>query len=145
MTLARRGIMSTICSKNDPAQVRTVMTQHGLWDYFVFPSIDWQPKGPRLAALIEAIGLRPATVLFIDDNPHNLAEATHYAPAIQLAGPDILPRLLDDPRCQGKDDSELTRLAQYRLLQTRHSAASSATDATPFCAKAASRSKSIST
>ena len=132
IALARRGIMSTICSKNDFEQVRALLTKRGLWEYFIFPSIGWEPKGSRLAAQIEAIGLRPATVLFIDDNPHNLAEAAHYAPAIQCAGPDILPRLLDDPLCQGKDDPGLTRLAQYRLLQTRHAAASSAPDANAF-------------
>ncbi len=132
IALARRGIMSTICSKNDPADVQRILTEHGLWDYFVFPSIDWQPKGPRLAALIEAIGLRPTTVLFIDDNPHNLAEAAHYVPAIQLAGPGIVPGLLEDRLCVGRDDPELTRLAQYRLLQSRHAAATLATDAHAF-------------
>ncbi len=137
VTLARRGIMSTICSKNDPAAVERLLTEHGLWEYFIFPSIDWQPKGPRLLALIEAVGLRPATVLFIDDNPHNLAEAAHYVSAIQLAGPDILPRLLDDPLCRGKDDPDLTRLAQYRLLQTRHAAAASAPDARDFLRESA--------
>ena len=132
IALARRGIVSTICSKNDPADARRILTEHGLWEYFILPSIDWHPKGLRLAALIEAIGLRPATVLFIDDNPHNLAEAAHYAPGLQCAGPDILPALLQDPRCRGKDDPDLTRLAQYRLLQTRHHAAATATDAQAF-------------
>ncbi len=132
VTLAQRGIISTICSKNDPEDVQRVLTEHGLWDHFILPSIDWQPKGPRLAALIEAIGLRPASVLFIDDNPHNLAEAAHYVPTIQLAGPDILPRLLDDRLCRGKDDPGLTRLKQYRLLANRHAAATRATDAHAF-------------
>ena len=72
------------------------------------------------------------SVLFIDDNPHNLAEAAHYAPRIQLAGPEILTRLLDEPSCQGKQDRDLTRLAQYRLLQARHEAAATAPDAHDF-------------
>jgi predicted enzyme involved in methoxymalonyl-ACP biosynthesis len=41
--LARRGIMSSICSKNDFDAARAVLAEHGAWDYFIFPSIDWSP------------------------------------------------------------------------------------------------------
>lgn len=119
--LARRGIVSSICSKNDLARVREIFEREGLWDYFVFPSIDWTPKGTRLAALIRAIQLRPETVLFIDDNPMNLAEARHETPGLQIAGHEFADTLLDDPRLRGRDDPMLARLEQYRLLQRRHS------------------------
>ena len=88
--LAKRGIISTICSKNDPSVVQPLLEEKGLWSYFVFPSINWEPKGPRIAALIETVMLRPATVMFIDDNPLNLNEAKHYVPELQTATPDIL-------------------------------------------------------
>ena len=65
IALAHRGIISSICSKNDAAQVDALLKRHGLRDYFVFPSISWEPKGPRLAQLIESIQLRPASVLFM--------------------------------------------------------------------------------
>src|SRR5262245_31678021 len=67
--LARRGVISSICSRNNHSQVEALLREAGLWDYFVFPSIDWTAKGPRLRALVEAVQLRPATVMFIDDNP----------------------------------------------------------------------------
>jgi FkbH-like protein len=132
IALARRGIVSSICSKNDFAAVEKLLTERGLWDYVVFPSIDWQAKGPRLAALIETAQLRPASVLFIDDHPHNLAEAVHFVPGLQVAGPGILDNLLDHPLLRGKDDSGLTRLAQYRLLQRRQADAAGTADATAF-------------
>ena len=78
--LARRGIMSSICSKNDLAVAQPILEQAGIWDYFIFPSINWDPKGPRIAALIEAVQLRPETVLFIDDNPGNIQQALHFTP-----------------------------------------------------------------
>ncbi len=118
--LARRGIPSSICSRNSLAPVRRILEEHGLWQYFVFPSVNWEPKGPRLLALIEALMLRPATVMFVDDNPANRNEARHHAPEIQIADPSALPRWLVDPRFRGKDDAGLTRLAQYRLLERRH-------------------------
>lgn len=121
-TLAERGIMSSICSKNDRDAVRQILRERGIWDYFVFPSIDWSTKGQRIAAIVEAVQLRPSTVLFIDDNPMNRAEAAALVPGIQIADPTLLPRLLDDPRFKGKDDRELTRLHQYQLLEERHRA-----------------------
>ena len=117
--LARRGIISTICSKNDIATVRPILEQQGIWDYFVFPSINWDPKGPRIAALIESIQLRPETVLFIDDNPMNLNEALHFTPKLQIAPETFIADMLGDARFKGKDDSQLTRLAQYKVLERR--------------------------
>jgi FkbH-like protein len=119
ITLAKRGIISSICSKNDIAPVRDILQAHGLWDYFIMPSISWEPKGPRIAQLVEAVQLRPPTILFIDDNPANLQEALHFVPGLQIADETLVDSMLDDPRFRGKDDSKLTRLAQYRLLEQR--------------------------
>lgn len=118
--LARRGILSSICSKNDFDAVRTVLDAEGLWDYFVFPSIDWSAKGPRIKALIEAVQLRPETVLFVDDNPTNLEEARHCVPGLQIAGPEVVASLGSDPRLEGRPDPDLVRLGQYRSMQQRH-------------------------
>lgn len=120
--LARRGILSSICSKNDEQSVVKILAEQRILDYFVFPDISWDPKGPRLAALIEAVQLRPATVMFIDDNPRNLAEAGAFIPDLQLENEDFIPKLLADPRFVGQDDSNLSRLQQYKLLETRREA-----------------------
>src|SRR6516164_1286928 len=120
--LARRGILSSICSKNDEQSVVKILGERKILDYFMFPDISWDPKGPRLAALIEAVQLRPATVMFIDDNPHNLAEAKALIPDLQLENEKFIPKLLADPRFVGKDDSDLSRLKQYKLLEARHEA-----------------------
>ncbi len=126
IALAQRGIVSSICSKNDHARVQKLLIEAGIWDYFVFPSINWEPKGPRLAALVRDIGLRAPTVLFIDDNPANLAEARAHVPSIQVAGDDAVAGLLADTRLRGKPDAMLTRLDQYRRLQERQADAPAA-------------------
>jgi FkbH-like protein len=132
IALARRGIISTICSKNDLAPVRDILQAHGLWDYFVMPSINWEPKGQRIAALAEAFQLRPPTILFIDDNDMNRNEALHYVPDLQVASEAVIDGLLEDARCRGKDDSGLTRLAQYRLLAQRQAAQTASGDNLAF-------------
>jgi FkbH-like protein len=117
--LARRGIMSSICSKNDAATVSAILREKGIEEFFIFPSISWEPKGLRLASLIDTIQLRPATVMFIDDNPNNRAEARAIVPGLQVEDETFIARMLDDPRFHGKDDRALSRLAQYKLLETR--------------------------
>lgn len=118
--LNRRGIVNSICSKNDPAAVRARLEREGLWEEFVFPSISWTPKGERVREIVERMQLRPANVLFVDDDVGNLWEALHYVPELQVASPDVLPRLLELPQAAGKDDPELTRLARYRVLERKH-------------------------
>ena len=128
--LAERGIVSSICSKNDFATVRAVLEAEGIWDYFVFPSINWEPKGPRLAQLVEDVQLRAPTILFIDDNPMNLGEAQHYVPGIQVADEHFVDAMLDSPLFRGKPDAGLSRLKQYQVLQQRKADEAEATDKT---------------
>ena len=132
IALAERGIVSAICSKNDMETTKAVLVEKGIWDYFIFPSIDWNPKGPRIKALIEDVQLRPETVLFIDDNSLNLREAEHFVPGLQTADVDIIPTILASPLFKGKDDKKLSRLNQYRLLETRKADEAIASDNTEF-------------
>jgi HAD superfamily phosphatase (TIGR01681 family) len=120
-TLNRRGIVNSICSKNDEADVRARLERAGLWDEFVFASVNWSPKGPRVAQIVEDIQLRPENVLFIDDLALNREEVRASVPGIRVAGPETIDRLLSLPELQGKDDSELSRLRQYRVLEQKHS------------------------
>ncbi|HEY1451314.1 MAG TPA: HAD-IIIC family phosphatase, partial [Solirubrobacteraceae bacterium] len=118
-SLNRRGIVNSICSKNDPDVARERLQREGLWEQFVFPSIDWSPKGQRVSQLIEDMQLRAANVLFVDDNVGNLQEARFFAPELQIAPPELLSELLSLPQAQGKDDRALSRLEQYRLLERK--------------------------
>ncbi len=117
--LARRGIMNSICSKNEIESVRSIISDNGIWDYFIFPTIDWTPKGPRIRELVDTVQLRPENVLLIDDNHLNLEEAKFFSPGLQIASESIIPSLLSDPRFRGKDDHGLTRLNQYKVLEAR--------------------------
>ena len=117
--LANRGIVSSICSKNDYETVRKVLVDMGIWEYFVFPSIAWTPKGHRIAQIIEDVQLRAATVMFVDDNNLNLQEAKSVVSQLQIADPSIIEEMLDHDLFIGKDDRDLTRLKQYKILEAR--------------------------
>ncbi len=117
--LAKRGIISSICSKNDFSTVEAILREKGIFDYFVFPSIEWTAKGFRIKQIIEKVQLRAPTVLYIDDNSNNRAEALALIPDLQVADETSIPGLLGNPLLKGKDDEGLTRLAQYKLLEMR--------------------------
>jgi FkbH-like protein len=117
--LNRKGIVNSICSNNDESEVRARLDAVDLWDAFVFASIDWLPKGPRVAQIIESAQLRPENVLFIDDLITNREEVSHFSPGIQTAPPEIIEALPVLPQLQGKDDRQLSRLQQYRLLELK--------------------------
>ncbi|KIN62870.1 HAD family phosphatase [Sulfitobacter noctilucicola] len=117
--LAKRGIMSSICSKNDHNRIESTLRESGLWDYFIFPSIDWTPKGPRIQSMLTQVGLRAGSVLFVDDNNMNLAQAAHMNPGLNVSLPTVIPELGSAPQMLGKADPKLTRLAQYKLNERK--------------------------
>ncbi len=118
-TLNRRGIVNAICSKNELGPARDRLREAELWDEFVFARIDWTPKGARVAQIVEDAQLRPGNVLFVDDSVLNRQEVRHAVPGIRTAAPEAIASLLDHAACTGKDDRDLTRLRQYRLLEQK--------------------------
>jgi FkbH-like protein len=119
-TLAARGIISSIASKNDYDAAKSILEREDIWRYFVFPSISFDPKGHRVAEIIQNVALRPENVLFIDDNITNLEEVRYFNDGIMLAHPDqLLPAILEHPKLRGKSDPELKRLKQYQLLERK--------------------------
>ncbi len=119
IALAERGIVSSICSKNDFESVQRVLQERGLWRYFVMPQIAWQPKGPMLRALIDQMQLRAENVLFIDDRLSNLREAEHFCPGLQVAPAEAIEAIADHRALRGRADPELRRLAHYEVLAAK--------------------------
>lgn len=116
------GIVNSICSKNEFTPTMEYMRTRNLAEYFVFPSINWNPKGQRIKQLISDMQLRPANVLFLDDNPSNLAEAEHVCPEIMTGTPELIGRLMADAEKAPRKDPQHKRLQQYRLLEEKHHA-----------------------
>ncbi len=114
-----RGIINSICSKNDRIIVEKRLKESGIWDLFVFPSIDWTPKGDRIQALISNMALRPQNCLFIDDNIHNLEEALFVNPKLIVGFPNIITSFYASIDCVGKDDRSHSRLKQYKVMEEK--------------------------
>jgi FkbH-like protein len=117
--LAKRGIISSICSKNDFKKAKEILQEMIIWDYVVFPSIDWTPKGQRIRLIIEECHLRPSNVLFVDDNLGNRMEAEHYNPGINTIYVSGFYGLMGTGEFAGKPDPEMKRLKSYKLLENK--------------------------
>lgn len=117
--LTDAGIVNSICSKNDWEPVKAELEKVGLLEYFVFPSVNWEPKGQRIKKLIADMQLRPTNVLFLDDNHSNREEAKFYCPEIMTGSPDDISRLILDVSNADKKDLEHKRLAQYHVLESK--------------------------
>lgn len=118
--LTNRGIVNAVCSKNDREEAEKELKKLGVSNYFVFNSINWEPKGQRLKNMLSAMALRPTNVLILDDNHSNLAEAEFVLPDIMVGGPDVIPELYKVADNLGKDDSKHSRLNQYKVLERKH-------------------------
>lgn len=126
------GIINSICSKNELEPTKKHLQDLQIWDLFVFPSINWNSKGPQLKEKLDKMALRPENVLFIDDNPSNLGEAKHYLPFIQVAGPDIIPDLIEQVNSLEKKDVQHKRLKQYKILEEKDTASKSFSNSEDF-------------
>lgn len=117
---SKKGIVNSICSKNDKQPCIDQLKEWNFDKYFVFNSINWQPKGQRIKDTIESMNLRPENVLFIDDNKLNLEEAKFYCPEIMTALPDEIPTIYNEISKLGKHDENMSRLESYRVLEAKN-------------------------
>jgi FkbH-like protein len=116
--LNARGVVSSICSKNDFETAKAQLVALDLWDAFVFPHIAFTPKPQAIEAIIADMQLRAQNVLFVDDNPVNLREVAYCIPEIQLL--DATAANCDE-RLQALVDAHegvrRNRVAEYRILE----------------------------
>lgn len=115
--LLDRGIVHSLCSKNDPQKAKEKLKQFGIYDLFVFPKISFADKGLRIKEIIQQTQLREQNVLFVDDNEFVLREALYHNPQMTTKLADQF--MQEDVSTWGKEDSQRQRLAQYKILEKK--------------------------
>ncbi len=129
--LDAKGIVNSVCSKNSFGQAKQRLEELGVWDYLVFPVIDFVPKGPNIKTIVDNMQLRAPNILFVDDNPGNRNEAEYYCEGIMVADPndpDFLPSM---QRYVAQADGK-SRLERYKILEQKHQAKQHYQDNTSF-------------
>lgn len=118
--LTGRGIINSIVSKNNFSQAKEKLLEIGVWEYFIFPEIEWEGKGKMVQRVIEKCQLRAENTLFLDDNHMNLEEVRFYNTGIYAMEPSFIPKIKKHPAFKGKDDSNHSRLGHYKILEKKY-------------------------
>ncbi len=99
--LRRRGIVVSVCSKNDEYVVRdrwsrAVSLPWLTLDDFVAPKINWESKSDNVRAILSELHLTAKSALFVDDNPVERSEVLNRVPGIRVIGgnPFVTRRIL---------------------------------------------------
>ena len=91
--LRRRGIVVSLCSKNDE-RVVVERWRHAMpvpfveFSDFLVPQINWRPKAENIGAIMDALSLTPKNVVFVDDNPVERDSVKAAFPEIRVIGAD---------------------------------------------------------
>lgn len=91
--LRRRGIVVSLCSKNDERVVvekwrQAMPVPFVEFSDFLVPQINWRPKAENIGAIMAALSLTPKNVVFVDDNPVERDSVKAAFPEIRVIGAD---------------------------------------------------------
>jgi FkbH-like protein len=122
------GIINSICSKNEQSAAKNKLTEHNLWNLFIFPIINYKSKGHNVKTIIELCKLRNENVLFVDDLFANRNEVLFYNKNIQVSDETIINSIKADTRIKvGK-----SRLEYYKNMEIRNVSLKQSNDNTDF-------------
>lgn len=91
LELKRQGILLTICSKNNEAEVLSVLRDHPHMlireEHLAASRINWQDKATNIQSLAAELNLGLDHLLLIDDSPHERAWVRDQLPDLRV--PDL--------------------------------------------------------
>ncbi len=138
--LDARGIVSSICSKNDAAEALAKLVQLGLEELFVFPQIAWGPKSVSLRRLAQEMNIGLEAIAFVDDRPENRQEVQCELPEVLTLDEGAVAGLLERPEFNpARSAQSVQRRRHYREEMARRQvlAHDFAGDAQAFLAQSA--------
>ena len=95
--LDERGILNTVCSKNDEALAKAALEKFGLWDYFLYPKINWMPKSGNLTEISKLLNINIDTFAFVDDSAFERAEVALTLGCVRVYADTETESLLSRP------------------------------------------------
>ncbi|MEM8721267.1 MAG: HAD-IIIC family phosphatase [Cyanobacteria bacterium P01_G01_bin.39] len=112
-TLDDRGILQSIASKNEQAKATVKLEELGLYQFFLYPQINWNSKADSIKKIAQSINISTDTIAFIDDQLFELEEVKFSQPEVLCLDAASLNQLLDLPEMNPRfitEDSKIRRL-----------------------------------
>lgn len=94
--LDKRGILHSISSRNDFAAAKKKLIEFGMWDYFIYPEINWSHKSNAIHNIAKNINIGLDTLAFVDDQQFELDEVTSAYPMVKTFSPQQSLAFLTD-------------------------------------------------
>lgn len=142
--LAERGTLLAVASKNDPEIVQEALSRSDLLvaaDLIYPVAVSWQPKSAAVAEILRSWNIAATDVVFVDDNPMELAEVAAKFPGLTTrrfptqdpnAVAELLRELTDAFWKESVTDEDRLRRASLRSAVDVESARISAHDEAAF-------------
>lgn len=122
-----RGIVNTICSKNDYSTAKTKLQALNLWGFFVYPQINWKSKSQNIAQIIGDLHFREQDVMFVDDNLYEIDEVKFSFPKLVCCLANnytFLEKMLKDiteiSTVEVKERNRMYKMEARRLIDREH-------------------------
>ncbi|GGJ52743.1 HAD-IIIC family phosphatase [Deinococcus roseus] len=121
--LDERGILLSIASKNHFQDVQSRLEELGLWGYFLYPEVHWNPKSQSIRQIAENLNIGLDSIAFMDDQDFELQEVQYALPQVRCYRAEDLNTLLALPEFSPTVTPEArTRRALYRSEEQRKGA-----------------------
>lgn len=117
-----KGIVSTICSKNDFSVVKKKLIEMNIWDCFVYPQINWNNKTDNINDFISKFHFRTENIAFIDDSPFERDLVKNSFKDISVVdGSSVseIKKLIESIDCNYNTLEARNRVAMYKIEEKR--------------------------
>jgi FkbH-like protein len=138
LRLRESGVFLAIVSRNDEADVRSLFISRGDFplslDHFSARAVSWQSKVDGIRAVAKQLRIAPAAMLFVDDNPGELAAVAGVMPELRClhaGNPEEMAYALTVfPGLHGYkvDENDALRVADLAAVSIREELAQRADD-----------------
>lgn len=100
--LDRRGVLQSISSKNDYDAGKEKLEELGLWEYFIYPEINWNSKSEAIGNIAKNINIGINTLAFVDDQQFEREEVNFTHPEVLCIDAADTDKILDMDRMMPK-------------------------------------------
>jgi methoxymalonate biosynthesis protein len=122
--LEKRGIVSSVASRNDPSSLESLLSHPSLQGLFAAPQVSWEPKSMSVRRIADNLNIGLDAVAFVDDSPFERAEVQYMLPDVLVLSPEEIGGAMDTAAFSpaGSTHESAQRANMYRQEDERRRA-----------------------
>lgn len=93
--LDQRGIVHSIASKNEYSYAKIQLEEYGIWEYFLYPQINWDSKDASIEKIAQYLNIGLESIAFIDDSLYELENVKFHLPSVLCIHTNHMSNILD--------------------------------------------------